>query len=258
MANRNHISELEKYKAILLATIDYEQERVSSIYKAAELALVQNDFSKMKERIEKHYVTDGLTTLKKTLQQFTTLLMQLGDVAFSPYIKAKTGYDIDLFANISERLQKIINRNAIKNRQELKDVNAMIALCRQTSAYNYNIAHLMNLMIDYQQLHSKKLQQQEHHFFHLAEMSSPDFLHYIEVYEADNRATQIQITLRLGGKSICFFFAEGINLGLKVHWKNNTHIIIEHSNALMAIAKPKQIETYVGCFLQIEYVLVNC
>lgn len=257
MATTNNILELEKYKAILLATIDYEVERVSSTHKPDELALVQYDFSKMKEGIEMHYVTDGLTKLKRDLQQFTTLLMQLGDLAFNQYINAKTGYDVDLFTNISERIQKIIDRKAIKNRQELKDVIATIALCRQTSTYKYNVAHLINLMVDYHRLHSKKLQQREHYIFHLAEMSSPDFLHYIEVYEANNTATQIQITLRLGGKSICFFFAEGINLGLKVHWKNNTHIIIEHSNALMAITKPKQIETYVGCFLQIEYVLVG-
>lgn len=252
------MSELEKYKAILLATIDYELERVSSIYKADELALVQDGFSKMKEGIEKHYVTDGLTKLKRDLQQFTKLLMQLGDVAFSPYIKSKTGYDVDLFTNISERIQNIIDRDAIKNRQELTDVITIIALCRQTSAYKYDVAYLKNLVVNYHSLHSKKLQQQAKNLFYVAEISSPDLLHYIEIYEAGNAYTQIQITLRLGGKSIGFFFAEGINLGLKVHWKNNAHIIIEYSNALMAIAKPKQIETYVGCFLQIEYVLVNC
>jgi hypothetical protein len=257
LAVTNNILELEKYKALLLATIDYELERVPSVYKADELALVQDNFSKMKEKIEKYYVADGLTKLKKSLQQFTVPLMQLGDLAFSPYIKSKTGYYVDLFANITERLQRITDRNAIKNRQELKDVIAMIALCRQTLTYKYNVAHLKNMIIDYHRLQSKRLQQQEHYFFQVAEMSSPDFLHYIEVYEADNTATQIQITLRVGGKSIGFFSAEGVNLGLKVYWKNDTHIIIEHNKTLMASAKPKQIETCIGCFLQIEYVLIG-
>ncbi len=257
MATNNTI-ELEKYKDILLATIDYETH--INLWKLDALQLVKE--KEMNILIKQWIVTDcengELTKLKKRLKQYTCLHKMMGNLEYSPYIQTATGYSINLFGNIAERVQKIVDRQLIKNRKECKDVMTMIALCRQTSFYNCNVTYLKNMMIDYHRLYSKKLQQREHYIFYFSEMSSPDFLHYIEVYEANNTATQIQITLRLGGKSICFFFAEGINLGLKVHWKNNTHIIIEHSNALMAIAKPKQIETYVGCFLQIEYVLVNC
>jgi hypothetical protein len=211
-ATTTHIAELEKYKAILLATIDYEVVRVSSIYKADELVMIQDSFSIMKERIEKHYVTEGLAAIKKALRQFTMLLHLQGDLIYSPYIKATTGYDVDLFANITKKIDQILERNAIKNRQELQDVIAMIALCRQTSAYAYDVAHLKNIMFDYQRLNSKKLLQQEHQILQLAEISSPDFLHYIEVYEANNTDTQIQVTQRFGGKSFGFFSANGINL----------------------------------------------
>lgn len=251
-------TELEKHKAILLATIDYELKRISQTYKAEELALVEDSFCGIKNAIETNTEKYNLSEIKKTLQQFTSPLMQMGDLAYNHYIKARTGYDVDLFANISLRVQKIIHQNAIKNKRELQDIIAMIALCRQTAAYEYNVAHLKNLVVEYQYSHSKKLQKQASSVFYVAEISSPNFLHYVEVYETHKASTQIQITHCKSGKSVGFFSAEGVNLGLKVYWKNNTHIIIEYSNAIMATTKLKQIETYVGCFLQIEFVLVNC
>lgn len=75
---------------------------------------------------------------------------ETGDLNFERYIKEKTGYDIDIFANFQKRIEKIIERKKIKTENEYRDVLAMVDnLCQQTPVDQEKIDVLNNLLIDF-------------------------------------------------------------------------------------------------------------
>jgi hypothetical protein len=47
------------------------------------------------------------------------------------------------------------------------------------------------------------------------------------------------------------------SIWLKSVLENNNHIIIEHSKLIAHNVKSRQVATDAGCFLQIDYALVN-
>jgi hypothetical protein len=149
MVPEKYTAELEKYKDILLATIDYELEKAGDHLKSDQVYLSQKKF------IETNYQQEGLQKLKKRLQHSTDLLKQLGDLNYNRYIKEKTGHDFDIFENIQERINKIFVKNKISNRNEMRDAIAMIQLYRKTSAGETKALVLQNLLTDYQSQRSK-------------------------------------------------------------------------------------------------------
>ena len=138
-------AELDKYKDIIFATIDYSIEKETPHLKLSQLEYSKNFHRLWKEQAETQYQTKDLGKLKKSMDTLTLAYKIARDVDFVKYIKEKTGQDFDLFGNIYERIDKIIARKKIANRKERNDVATMIDLYRKTSIGKEYLDTLLNM-----------------------------------------------------------------------------------------------------------------
>jgi hypothetical protein len=215
------MQELQKYRAILLATLDYENARTAAnvpperTEQSAQINISQGNY------IQKLFAAGDIDTIKKRLHIYTELYMQLGNTAYGEYIKKTTGYDFDIFENIQGRVEKIIEKNIIKNKKERADAIAMIELCRKGLYNQAQVPKLHNLLKEYR--NSTNSKHQGFQVNYLLELNSPDLRNWVTVYEI-NGSTQVQIDSKRRSVLICQL--KGTNLFLDIHWRDNQTIVI--------------------------------
>ena len=231
MANQGNQSELDRYWAIILATIEYDSIHNPHQSTPQEKAYNDNFHKVWKAHVEDHYNNGSLDKLKKSFDHITLVHKLTGNLDYVQFIKEKTGYDFDLFGNINERIDKIISRNRIANSKERKDVGTMMSLYRKTGIGQENAALLINLQNLYHESKSKKQSTKEFflHNNHLLEKNSPDNKRYVSMYEnilEGNQSTYINIHFEDGVLSSAYVF-NNINLNIKVYWENNNKLVIQ-------------------------------
>lgn len=256
-------SELQRYKDILLATLDYHIERSKGI-KYGEFDPFAH-FQQLKEQTEENYRKGRLSRLKQWLRDMTEEQRETGDLSFGRYIKEKTGYDIDIFGSFQKRIDKIIERKRIKTENEYRDVMAMVDnLCHQTPVDKDKIDLLNNLLIDFDDKTSgtktpkskRGSYKEEKYFFNqLLEARSPDGKRLLSLAESGTDenycSTQVAITFENSGAGV--YAANGMNLGINTYWKDNNIIVIETKKDLMVLQKWQQVQSFQDV-VKVEYI----
>jgi hypothetical protein len=109
--------ELNKYRAIILATLDYQ---IGKIREAGDELLMKSikHLENIKQLAEVHYQKGHLDTLKKGLRDLTEWPLEEGDRRYVDYIRVHTGYEFDIFADFENRIQKIIDAGKIESTGE--------------------------------------------------------------------------------------------------------------------------------------------
>src|SRR6187549_815779 len=100
-------SELNQYKEVVLATIDYLEKTDGSV-KFDQLDPNAEYYQHQKQETEKYYTQGKLERLHKKLGELTQWPLMSGDLNFKRYLKEKTGFDIDIFKDLQGRIDKII------------------------------------------------------------------------------------------------------------------------------------------------------
>lgn len=256
-------SELKRYKDILLATLDFLIERSKGI-NYGEFDLTAH-FQQLKEQTEEHYLKGRLSRLKQWLRDMTEEQRETGDLSFGRYIKEKTGYDIDIFGSFQKRTDKIIERIRIKTENEYRDVMSMVdSLCHQTPVDKERVDRLNNLLIDFDVKVSgiktpkekRGSYKEEKHFYkQLSESRSPDSKRLLSLAESgtdeNNSSTQVSITFESSGAGV--YAANGINLGIKTFWKDNSTIVIETKKDFTVLQKWEQVQSFQDV-VKVEYI----
>jgi hypothetical protein len=101
-------SELQRHRAILLATLDYLKERLGGSFVYDQYDPVTEYYQQQKVQTEKYFKQHRLDRLQQRLASLTKGLQNRTDLAFALYIKEKTGYDIDIFEVVRKRVNSII------------------------------------------------------------------------------------------------------------------------------------------------------
>ena len=255
--------ELKRHRDILLATLDYFIDRSASI-KYDGFDSVEH-FKHLKQQTEEHFQKARLTRLKQWLRDMTAEPRETGDLNFDRYIKEKTGYDIDIFDNFHRRIDKIIERKKIKSENEYRDVLAMVDnLCQQTPVDEYKIDILNNLLIDFDDKISgiktpKKLRKPStrNNYFtnQLSASFSPDKMRKLILTESGtdeiNSSTQVMIQFEQSGTGV--YAANGLNLGIKTYWKDNSTIVIETRKDYLVLQKWEQVQSFQD-IIKVEYI----
>lgn len=256
-------SELQRYRDILLATLDYFIDRSKGVnYREFDPTV---HFQQLKEQTEEHYQKGRLTRLKQWLRDMTEEPRETGDLSFGRYIKETTGYDIDIFGSFQKRIDKIIERKRIKTENEYRDVLAMVDnLCQQTPVDQDKIDLLNNLLIDFDDKISgtktpkskRKSSRRNNHFINqLSESYSPDNRRKLTLTESDTdenyAATQVLIQFEQSTAGV--YAANGIHLGIKTYWKDNDTIVVETKKDYVALQKWEQVQSFKD-IVKIEYI----
>ena len=149
-------SELNRHRAIVLATLDYLLERFGGSFVYDQSDPLTDYYLQQKIQTERYYKQRRLDRLQQRLLSLTKGLQNNVNLGFAGYIKKQTGYDIDIFEDVRKRVDAIIAQKKVRSQEELNDVGTMLHYYQQTSSYKEITDKLTTLINDYSKLITKK------------------------------------------------------------------------------------------------------
>ena len=148
--------ELQKYRDLVLATLDYYLENKVMQIKTADFDSDEH-YKGLKIQTEEQYKKGRLTRLKQWFRDLTEMQIETGDLKFNKYLQDKTKYDIDIFKSYFQRVDKVIEKGKITTDNQFYDINIMVdQLCQTEPVDNEKIEILNRLLSEYEQRKTRK------------------------------------------------------------------------------------------------------
>jgi hypothetical protein len=148
--------ELQKYRDLVLATLDYYIDNKETQIKTADFDSIEH-YKGLKTQTEDHFQKGRLTRLKQWFRDLTEMQVETGDLKFNKYLQDKTKYETDIFKSYFERVDKVIEKGKITTDNQFYDINMLVdQLCQTEPVDNRKIEILNNLLANYEQ---RKLRQ---------------------------------------------------------------------------------------------------
>jgi len=150
-------AELEKFRDLVLATLDYYLDNKEMQIKTSDFDSVEH-YKGLKKQTEEHYQKGRLTKLKQWFRDLTEMQIETIDLKFNEYLREKTKYDIDIFNSYFQRVDKVIEKGKITTDNQFYDLNIMVdQLCQSEPVDNDNIEKLNRLLREYEKRKSRKI-----------------------------------------------------------------------------------------------------
>ena len=150
-------AELERYRDLVLATLDYYLDNKGMQVKTADFDPVEHN-NGLKIQTEEHYQKGRLTRLKQWFRDLTELQQETVDLKFNKYLREKTKYDIDIFKSYFQRVDKVIEKGKITTDNQFYDLITMVdQLCQNEPVDNKKIEKLNRLLREYEEGKSQKI-----------------------------------------------------------------------------------------------------
>jgi hypothetical protein len=149
-------AELEKYRDLVLATIDYYLDNKEMHIKTADFDSIEH-YKGLKIQTEENFQKGRLTILKQWFRDLTEMQVETGDLKFNKYLQDKTKYDVDIFKSYFQQVEKVIEKGKITTDNQFYDINKMVdQLCQTEPVDNKKIEVLNSLLSDYEQRKSRQ------------------------------------------------------------------------------------------------------
>ncbi len=149
-------AELEKYRDLVLATLDYYIDNKEMQIKTADFDSLEH-YKGLKTQTEEHYQKGRLTRLKQWFRDLTEMQVETGDLKFNKYLQDKTNYDIDNFKSYFQRVDKVIEKGKITTDNQFYDINIMVdQLCQTEPVDSEKIEILNRLLSEYDKRKSRQ------------------------------------------------------------------------------------------------------
>jgi hypothetical protein len=277
-------SELQRHRAILLATCDYLLKRNRGCFVVDGADHIAEGYEQEKERIEQHFQQGNLKELQRELQRRTAMFSNRVDLQFVSYIKGTTGYDLDLFAALRSRMDGIIAQKQIHTEKERNDVHLLLRAYEHTGEAPQQKAILESLLKDYydgtrsagSSLQSQDAEQVEvtkrvvkdgveeqtirislgPKPAHLKEQEavSPDGKRKLRVTQwSDGQGASTYVNILFPTVNGSVFGSNGINPDVKGYWKDNNTIVIEYRKEYSVNTKHYKVSSF-DDVVMIEYI----
>jgi hypothetical protein len=246
-------SAVEQHRDILLATIDYLQERTPGRIKFDGLDPDELFYEHMRQDTDMYYKKGRTDGLKRRFRSLVEILRLTGDAHFGEYIKEKTGYGVDIFEDLHERTDKILSQKIIKTEDEYRDAIAMTNLYQQTTGEQKKIDRLNELCNKFIEKESKRkisgkniTEIVTNSLNLLTESWSPDNRYKITVAAGDDGTnnTTTKVFIHMGKAAGCVYAVSGNNADITIYWKGNNTVVIETKKEYPVITKHQQAQTF--------------
>lgn len=268
MRSKEKEAVLKRERDIVLAAIDYQDEVFRMHIKFDGIERPDTGHSHyLKLEVDDCYQRGALKQIQKIFNYEKASARMKGDTRFCPYIKEKTGFDIDIFENLQQQIDKTILEQKINTENEYYDAIAMTSLWRQKPGDNAKMDQLSKICKNYKDRIANRKPSGRNNVvattIWLAEVSvldSPDNRRKLFLTENDadinNPLTQIFIRFDHTDRQIAMgsiYTACGINLDIKAYWKDNNTAVIETKKNYAVTKKHQQVESYQD-LVKFEYI----
>ncbi|MES2653225.1 MAG: hypothetical protein V4663_15905 [Bacteroidota bacterium] len=270
-------AELDRYRSISLATIDYLLKLNGGMIVYDGDDFMTEFYNIQRIETEKYHHEGKLDRLKARLTQQINSLQRMVDLDFEAYIKTTTGYDIDIFEGLQKRVDYILTSKEIRNDKEMSDIFTMRSYHQQKTKNKELIKDLEALISGYSSKsikrnsgHSHVISKEEKDGIETVKMMSytgPKLKHYKEqeILSPDGKCT-LAVRQWSAGKddsttvSVHFpkahgeiYRVNGICDDIRAFWKDNQTIVIETRKDYNAYPKYKQLRSF-NDVVNIEYI----
>ncbi len=237
--------------------MDYHLAQHAGTFVCDGVDFIADYYEQQKLQTEKYYKQRRLDRLQQRFRSLTENLQSRIDLKFENYIKERTGYNIDLFETLQNRVENIIKQNDIRNPKEYQDVSTMRHFYQQILAEPGKIEILNHLLAEFHKrtitvYTSKEINYFPHRF---SEATSPDGKQKLTVEKSgkeENALTYIAINLK-SGVSSGFYDVRGHHPNINAFWKDDYNIVVETKKEYLSFRKIRKIESQ-GEIINIEYI----
>ena len=259
---------LQRYRAIVLATLDYLDECYGGSIVYDQYDPIKEYYLKEKIRTEQYFRQGKLDRLEQQLNNLVKGPQSRVDLNFASYIKGKTGYDIDIFEDLSKRADAIIEQAAIRSEKELNDIGIMF---RYYQALNntQKVEKLHALLTSYSNEtkdkrksgYSEVVRREEkdgivketikvstgpkpkHYVEH--EEISPDGKRKLRLAEwSDGEPGSTYVAVEFPAANGVVYGVSGIHSDIKAWWKDNSTIVIETKKEYGSNTRYKEVKSF--------------
>jgi hypothetical protein len=141
--------ELDKYKTLLLVTLDYLLKHYVGSMVFDQWDPSVDHYMQEKQKTEQDYQNAHLETLQLRLNNWIRYLRDRIDLNFESYIKYQTGYEVDIFKQLPRNVASIVSRGKLKNDEESQSIALMIKIYQNRSFANENLEMLVDLVDEF-------------------------------------------------------------------------------------------------------------
>ena len=148
--------ELQRHQAIIMATLDYLNNILEQSVAPDQLEFIKEAYIQQRVQAKKYFEQRRLDRLKKQLESLTRAIQMRCDLDFGRHIKLETGYDIDVFEMLRNRVDKIFARKEVYKKSEHNDINALARYYRQVIYNEGADEKLKALLLNYSKMDTSK------------------------------------------------------------------------------------------------------
>lgn len=125
--NSSKQAEIEKYRSMIIAGIDYTLQQLSSSESRANnseefLNILKVGLFQSQEEAKK---VNSLSKLKQWFRDISEDALEDNDTEYQQYIIDKTGHNPDLFQKLFNSFERISNRSFIKSEIEYREIDCL-------------------------------------------------------------------------------------------------------------------------------------
>lgn len=264
-----------------MATLNYLEQHLGGSFVYDQYDPVTEYYQQQKIQTEKYFKQRRLDRLQQRLASLTKGIQNRADLAFAPYIKEKTGYDIDIVDDLRNRVSAIIGQNEIRGQKELNDIGTMLHYFHETSVNGEEVEKLKSLLTDYSK-HTNEISGKRKgeysevisrvekdgieevtvristgpkpKHFEEQEARSPDGNRKLRVMQwSDGKHASTYVAVHFPTASGTVYRTSGIRPDIKARWKDNSTIVIETKKEYEANTQNKQVRSF-DDVITIEYI----
>jgi len=148
MTNLDKLTELEKYRDLNLATLDYLSETMTI---ATDNFNSSQHYQKLKIEVNESFTKGRLSKLKQWFRDLTEMPRETEDLKFSDFIRERTGHNVNLNERFEKRISKILDQGKIKTVNDYRDVMTKVDYLTQKESTDQTLIDQMNsLLIDFE------------------------------------------------------------------------------------------------------------
>jgi len=275
-------SESEKYKILVLATLDYLIDRHTGEFVCDGFDPVTQYFEEQKVQAEKYRHRGQPKKLMQQLERLVEGLRHRMDFEFEIYIIERTGYDLDLFADLKSFGEKIVLDGKIYNETQSRKVIELIRLYNQQNSDDKKKERLEKILSGYygkpadrralNQGKTKVVKTEEKEGIitetiqvsfgsgpghsEQREVLSPDGMRRLFISEYTGKdesyaVTSVNISFKTSSGGI--YAVKGIHPDINAFWRNNNTVVIETSKSYTGLMQHRLVQSFQDV-IQIEYV----
>lgn len=231
-----HKAELEKYRTLLLAILDYHLEHYTGSMVSDQWDPSAEHYLKQKEKAEMDFQYGRLDELQQAFGRLVKGLCNRGDIGFERHLKEKTAYDISSIDDLCK------NTDAIDVQNE-NGMEPLIPKCIVVAEVDDRGIQVVDMNDIEQYLSTRPF-----------EFNFPDCIRRVTVQTngTDEKAIT-EVCIGLKGGFGCIYVVNGESLPVKAYWKDKSTVVIETKDDYPVLIRHDQVSSFKDV-VKIEYI----